>query len=193
MGSQASIRPSSKEMKDRPNLGWNCMMFHTVWVSGHFDPLTLGHINYFKEAYKYSIPNVFNQCQVIAIINNDEQVKRKTGLPPFYSQNERLDIISSLKWISYAIIAIDEDNTVCKTLEQYAKKGNIFFNGGDVTKPEQVREKEVCDRLGVKLAFGSPAKTASSTAIKRRFLDGCYTPIRICEEDVGHTLQVLTV
>jgi len=116
-----------------------------VVVSGYFNPLHIGHIRYFKEAKKLG-------TKLIVIINTDEQAKLK-GSFRFMKTEERAEIVSSLRFVDDVVISIDKDKTVCKTLELI--KPDIFAKGGDSTLdniPDS--EKEVCERLGIKMVLG---------------------------------------
>jgi len=57
---------------------------------------------------------------------------------------------------------MDEDNTVCEALKFY--KPDIFANGGD-RKPGHVPEYQVCEELGIEMAFsvGGDDKPQSSS------------------------------
>ncbi len=114
-----------------------------VVVSGYFNPLHVGHVRYFKEAKKLG-------TKLIVIINTDEQVRMK-GSTLFMEEEERAEIVSSLKPVNDVVISIDKDKTVCKTLELI--KPDIFAKGGDSTL-DNVPEKEVCERLGIKMVLG---------------------------------------
>ena len=95
-----------------------------VAVSGYFNPVHIGHIKYIEEAKKLG-------KKLIVIVNTDKQVKLK-GSSPFMNERERLEMIAALRFVDNVILAIDEDETVCKTLELI--KPDIFANGGDRTK-----------------------------------------------------------
>ena len=58
-------------------------------VSGYFDPIHIGHIEYFKNA-----KNIADKLMVI--VNNDEQAKLKKG-KAFMPADERVKIIQELK------------------------------------------------------------------------------------------------
>ena len=64
------------------------------------------------------------------------------------------------------IIAIDEDKTVCKTLEEL--KPDIFANGGDRVS-DNVPEVALCKKMGCKLVFnvGGSKVRSSSEIIKK--------------------------
>lgn len=114
-----------------------------VAASGYFNPLHIGHIRYLKGAKKLG-------TKLVVIINTDRQAGLK-GSFPFMREKERAEIISSLKFVDDVILAIDEDKTVCKTLELI--KPDIFAKGGDRTL-ENIPERKVCRKLGIKMVFG---------------------------------------
>lgn len=129
----------------------------TVCVSGYFNPVHKGHIRYLKEAKKLGM-------RLIVIVNNDKQVKIK-GSKPFMGQEERLEIVSAIKYVDEALIAIDEDATVIQTLKLV--KPDIFAKGGDRTL-DNIPEKEICDKLGIKIVemVGGGKVQSSSKLIK---------------------------
>ena len=50
------------------------------------------------------------------IVNNDDQRALK-GSKEFQKEDERMIIVSNIKAVDYAILSVDEDRTVCATLE----------------------------------------------------------------------------
>lgn len=123
-----------------------------VCVSGYFNPLHAGHIEYFEKAK--SLGN-----KLIVIVNNDKQSFLKKG-SSFMPENERLQIVRSLRIVDFALISIDEDRTVCKTLESV--RPHIFANGGDQTN-ESIPEKPVCEKLGIEMVDRVGDKIQSSS------------------------------
>jgi len=123
--------------------------FNIVIVSGYFNPLHLGHIKYLEEAEGWG-------AALVAIINNDEQVKAK-GSQQFMDETERVEIVSAIRFVDYAVISIDVDKAVCETLRALAKLlpdcRKVFANGGDRTL-ENIPETEVCEEFGIKMVFG---------------------------------------
>ena len=100
-----------------------------IIVSGYFNPLHKGHIEYFKMAKKLG-------DLLYVIVNNDNQRKLK-GSKEFMNQNERKIIIGELKVVDKVILSIDNDKTVCKTIENiYHEHSNkyeiVFANGGSI-------------------------------------------------------------
>lgn len=125
----------------------------TVVVSGYFNPLHVGHVRYLREAKKLG-------TKLIAIVNSDEQCKRK-GSFLFMNEKERVEIVSFLKPVDEVVLSIDRDKTVCKTLELI--KPDIFAKGGDRTL-DNIPEREVCEKFGIKMIFGIGGGKAQSSS-----------------------------
>ena len=123
-----------------------------VAISGYFDPLHVGHLEYIKLASGLG-------DHLIAIINNDVQSKLKKG-KSFYPEWDRLEIVFALKYVNEVIISQDMDLSVTRTLEII--KPNIFANGGDRHRGE-IPETEVCNRLGIRIVDGLGEKIRSSS------------------------------
>jgi cytidyltransferase-like protein len=123
-----------------------------ICCSGYFNPLHAGHIEYFEKSKKLG-------TKLVVIVNNDKQAILKKGTS-FMPENERLKIIRSLKVVDMAVLSIDEDRTVCKTLESV--RPDIFTNAGDQTN-DKIPEKPVCERLGIILVDGLGEKIQSSS------------------------------
>jgi D-beta-D-heptose 7-phosphate kinase/D-beta-D-heptose 1-phosphate adenosyltransferase len=114
-----------------------------VAVSGYFNPVHIGHINYLNAAKALG-------TKLAVIVNNDSQVKLK-GAVPFMKEEERMEIVSALKPVDKSVLSIDQDRSVCKTLELI--KPDIFANGGDRTS-DNIPEVAACQKLGIKMVFG---------------------------------------
>ena len=123
-----------------------------VVVSGYFDPIHIGHLEYFKEAKKLG-------DYLIVIVNNDYQCSLKKG-KSFMPEEDRLKIVESIKGVDEAVLSIDNDRTVCKTLEMI--NPDIFANGGDRSNKE-IPEAKVCTKQNIKLIDGLGAKIRSSS------------------------------
>lgn len=117
-----------------------------VLVTGGFDPLHSGHIEYFKAAKQLGY-------LLVVGVNSDAWLIRKKGraFMPFY---ERKTIIENLYQVHKVIEFNDDDNSaidaIKKVKEMYPKSKIIFANGGDRTKdniPEMIFDD-------VEFAFG---------------------------------------
>ena len=134
-----------------------------VIVSGYFNPLHKGHLEYFNNAKALS-------DELFVIVNNDYQRELK-GSKPFQDEQERLLIVSNIKAVDKAILSIDQDRTVCasisKITEQYGADYYLAFaNGGDQNN-ETIPEIPVCKELGVALIDGLGDKIQSSSWLLR--------------------------
>lgn len=127
-----------------------------VCVSGYFDPLHRGHLEYIKKARKYG-------DYLIVILNSDYQasLKKKSS---FMDEETRKCILEELKSVDEVFLSIDKDRSVIKSLEKI--RPNIFCNGGDQFNND-IPEKRICEKLNIKLIDGLGEKIDSS----RNYLD----------------------
>ena len=123
-----------------------------VAISGYFDPLHVGHLEYIKLSKKLG-------DRLVVIVNNDFQSKLKKG-KSFMNESDRLEIIKSIIWVDDAIISVDKDGSVCKSIELV--KPDIFANGGD-RKNKEIPESKICNKLGIKIIDGIGKKIRSSS------------------------------
>ncbi len=135
-----------------------------IIVSGYFNPIHKGHLEYFNNA-KTKADKLF------VIVNNDHQRALK-GSREFQDENERMIIVSNIKAVDKAILSIDTDRTVCKTIESIAGEfGNEFdlgfANGGDQNN-DTIPEREVCDMMNVALIDGLGDKIQSSSWLLKK-------------------------
>jgi cytidyltransferase-related domain len=66
-------------------------------VSGYFNPIHKGHLEYFNNAKKQS-------DKLFVIVNNDNQRKLK-GSKDFQDENERMFIVSNIKAVDKVILS----------------------------------------------------------------------------------------
>jgi D-beta-D-heptose 7-phosphate kinase/D-beta-D-heptose 1-phosphate adenosyltransferase len=134
-----------------------------VVISGYFNPLHIGHLDYIENAKKLG-------DYLIAIINSDRQVIIK-GSRPFMGEQERKRIVSSIGDVNEAVVSIDTDASVVKTLSSIWNKYSIgpffdhmiFANGGD-RKEGEAPETNLCKELGILEVYGvGGEKTESSS------------------------------
>ena len=70
----------------------------TVAISGYFDPIHVGHLEYIAEARKLG-------DKLIVIVNNNHQCVLKKG-KPFMDEKDRVIITSSLKDVDEVYLLI---------------------------------------------------------------------------------------
>ena len=135
------------------------MLKRLVIVSGYFNPLHKGHLDYFEKSKLLG-------DELLVIVNNDIQRELKNS-KFFQDEKERLRIISSLKLVNHTFLSVDKDRTVVESIKRvhslYSKNYDIMFtNGGDQFFCESP-EKEICDRLGITIRDGLGEKIQSSS------------------------------
>ena len=123
-----------------------------VAVSGYFDPIHVGHLEYLKLAKKLG-------DKLVVIVNNNYQCVLKKG-KFFIDESDRVEIVRCLKMVDEVFLSVDKDKTVCKSLE--AIKPDIFANGGDRSKGE-VPESFICKKYNIKMIDGLGEKIRSSS------------------------------
>lgn len=143
-----------------------------VVVSGGFDPPHKGHLKLFEEATKMG-------DKLICLLNTNAFIVRKRSNAgkvgkPFYQCSEtrwdliytillgisvqlRSGIVSHLRTVEVRFV-IDDDDTVCRTLEilryEYPDADIIFANGGDRDSEKAIPEADVCKENNIRMVFG---------------------------------------
>ena len=130
-----------------------------VIVSGYFNPIHKEHLEYFNNAKAMA-------DELFVIVNNDLQRALK-GSKEFQGEEERMIIVSYIKALDQAILSVDEDRTVCATLEKIANEYGqdydlAFANGGDQNNAT-IPERPVCKKMGIALIDRLGDKIQSSS------------------------------
>ena len=130
-----------------------------IIVSGYFNPIHKGHLEYFNNAKAL--------CdELFVIVNNDHQRELK-GSKEFQKEDERMIIVSNIKAVDKAILSIDQDRTVCETIRMIANEYGAkyefgFANGGDQNN-DTIPERPICEEVGITLIDGLGDKIQSSS------------------------------
>ncbi len=140
-----------------------------VLVSGSYDLLHGGHIAFFKTAAAYG--------DLYVSIGRDENLLSLKGKKPVFSEEERLYIVRSIRYVHDAFLAsgmglLDFEPDMKRL------KPDIFIVNGDGHTSEK---ENLCKKLGIQyLIFeripepGLPARSGSGTNRRMRF------PYRLC-------------
>ena len=90
-------------------------------VTGGFDPIHSGHIQYLKAAATYA-------DYLIVGVNSDEWLTRKKGRP-FMPLDERVAILNELLVVDEVITFDDSDDTGCNAIEKVKEMYKDPFGG----------------------------------------------------------------
>ena len=135
-----------------------------IIVSGYFNPIHKGHLEYFQNAKKMA-------DILFVIVNNDHQRDLKQS-KEFQLEQERMAIVSSLRVVDKAILSIDTDRTVCATIASIANTYGqdydlAFANGGDQNN-NTIPERPICEKMGIALLDGLGDKIQSSSWLLKK-------------------------
>jgi cytidyltransferase-like protein len=130
-----------------------------IIVSGYFNPIHKGHIEYFNTAKKAG-------DALFVIVNNDHQRELK-GSKEFQNQEERIFIVENIVATDKVFVSIDNDRTVCETIKHIHKLHSeefdlAFANGGDQNN-SCIPEATICTELNIELLDGLGEKIQSSS------------------------------
>ena len=135
-----------------------------IIVSGYFNPLRKGHIEYFHLAKAKG-------DQLFVIVNNDHQRVLKQS-KEFMLEDERVLLVKELAVVNQVVLSTDKDTTVCVALEKihqdFSKNFELFFaNGGDQNN-ESIPEVAICQKVEIGLLDGLGAKIQSSSWLLKK-------------------------
>ena len=121
-------------------------------ANGCFDLFHVGHIRYLAGAKELA-------DFLIVGINSDEQVKKLKGEKrPYMPENERAELVSSLRFVDF--VTIFDEPTVTELLR--AVKPDFHAKGTDYTV-DSVPEREIVREYGGQTAIVGDPKDHSST------------------------------
>ncbi|KRO66156.1 MAG: cytidyltransferase [Cryomorphaceae bacterium BACL21 MAG-121220-bin10] len=130
-----------------------------IIVSGYFNPIHKGHLEYFNNAKA--------MADVLFVIVNSDYQRALKGSKEFQKEDERMIIVSNIRAVDHAVLSIDQDRTVCATIKHIAQTYGqqydlAFANGGDQNN-QTIPERPICEEMGVALIDGLGDKIQSSS------------------------------
>src|SRR3989344_9070273 len=108
-----------------------------IITSGYFNPIHTGHINLLREARELG-------DLLVVIVNNDRQVAIK-GSSEFMPEQERLEIVESIRYVDEVFLSIDNNSSIAESLRLVAGKFSgkeLFFAKGGDRNAENIPEEE---------------------------------------------------
>ena len=134
-------------------------MKRAIIISGYFNPIHEGHLELMEKAKEAG-------DLLIVIVNSDHQRELK-GSKAFQTEKQRLAIIRAIRYVDFAYVSIDKDQTQIETLGMiYTRYSDVvklaFANGGDQNN-ETIPERNICEGLGIELIDGLGEKIQSSS------------------------------
>ena len=139
-------------------------MKKVIIVSGYFNPIHKGHLEYFN--------NAKDLADVLFVIVNSDLQRELKGTKEFQKEDERLFIVQNIKAVDEAMISVDIDRTVCESIgvifETYGQEYQLgFANGGDQDN-NSIPEAPICKELNIKLIDGLGDKIQSSSWLLKK-------------------------
>ena len=139
----------------------------TVLATGAFDLLHPGHIRFLEESKKTGGA----RAKLIVVVARDSTVQKRKGRKPILPEEQRRQIVQSLKPVNKAILGHQEIDLL-GILAQY--KPDIVCVGHDQNDIKKAVAKIITkEKLPIKLvqlAHYGPAGLNSSTSLKKRVL-----------------------
>ena len=164
-----------------------------VLVTGGFDPIHSGHIEYFKAAKE------LGDILVVGL-NSDAWLARKKG-QPFMPFAERQSVVENLYMVDHCLLFNDDDGSSIEAIknvrEMYPECEIIFANGGDRTATN-IPEMSFLDKnLTFKFGVGGSNKKNSSSWILEEWKNpkfkrpwGWY---RVLDDKPGYKVKELVI
>ncbi len=127
---------------------------HSVtMVSGGFDPLHDGHIEYFAQARELGVP-------VLCNITGDAYVSRKH--PPLLAQHRRARLIDAVRHLEYTHVSDLPTHDVLSAL-----RPRFFVKGRDWEGRLPAKEIEACETAGTEVVYLDTVVDSSTRLLER--------------------------
>jgi D-beta-D-heptose 7-phosphate kinase/D-beta-D-heptose 1-phosphate adenosyltransferase len=119
----------------------------SIFVTGSFDVMHLGHLNFLKQAKNLAKQN--NGILVVAVINDDDIKERKGIARPVNNLAERTKFLSHIDTVDY-VMPWNEPWQNLRQFVQDAKPKILAITKGD---PAEENKREQIEMAGGKLAI----------------------------------------
>lgn len=167
--------------------------YKVVLVTGGFDPIHSGHIEYFKSAKSLG-------DKLVVGLNSDSWLARKKGRP-FMPFTERISVVENLSMVDHCILFNDDDNSSIEAIKNvrqlYPDAEIIFANGGDRTEKNIPEMAHSDPNLIFQFGVGGTNKRNSSSWILEEWKNpktirpwGWY---RVLDEKLDYKVKELVI
>lgn len=132
--------------------------YYIGYTAGVFDMFHIGHLNLLRQAKEY--------CEILVVgVNSDNLVQSYKGRKTVINENERRDIVSSIRVVDKAAVVDTLDKA--EALKKY--RFDVLFIGDDWKgTPRWNETEEQMKSLGVDVVYLSRTKGISSTEIREK-------------------------
>ncbi len=132
--------------------------YYIGYTAGVFDMFHIGHLNLLRQAKEY--------CEILVVgVNSDDLVKSYKNKKTVIKEEERRDIIASIRCVDKAVIVDSLDKT--QALQKY--KYDVLFIGDDWKgDPRWVETEAEMKALGVDVVYLSRTQGISSTELRQK-------------------------
>lgn len=129
-----------------------------ILTFGVYDMLHIGHILLFKHI-KDLFPN--EECRlIVAVQNSDYILKYKPGMKMVYTTEERMFMVSSIRWVDQVVTYQDVDSDIQKI------DFDVFAKGPDQRHPGFQSAVEWCNANGKEVVVIPRTEGISSTMLR---------------------------
>ena len=115
-----------------------------VLVCGVFDLLHLGHLNFFRQAKRHG-------TELVVLVARDSIVLKSKGKKPFFLENERKELLSSLKIVDKVVLGDSKSlyngvlnvrpDVLVLGYDQFASAGRLLGFGANKVSEKGIERK----------------------------------------------------
>ena len=146
-----------------------------VLVTGGFDPLHSGHLQYIESAKELGKDDSWHGAKVVVGVNSDEWLERKKG-KAFMPVEERVRLLLAMRNVDQVITFDDSDdsslNALHITRHMFPDEHIIFANGGDRTASNIKEMKFVDSNISFAFDVGGGKTNSSSDILSNWYEQG---------------------